>query len=208
MEFISDRAMALPYFQTSWFTIRRIIYSANDSERLLSTEFRGRFGRLTGLFNQDEKFYLDAMQSAIDESDHPFPQCLSQYSTMYETAMEGHKRGYILGPGILNGLRNIFPKEAETVSRIHVTMAALAVERFRLAQAQLPESLNELVPQFLSAVPIDPFDGQPLRYHRLIKGYLIYSVGADGHDDGGCEKPANWKSTDKTSYDITFTIER
>jgi hypothetical protein len=47
-----------------------------------------------------------------------------------------------------------------------------------------------------------------LRYHRLAKGYVIYSIGADGHDDGGREKPADWKPGDKTTYDITFTVER
>ncbi len=74
--------------------------------------------------------------------------------------------------------------------------------------AGLPENLNELVPQFLPTVLADPFDGQPLRYHRLAKGYVIYSVGQDGHDDGGREKPADWKYSDKTAYDITFTVER
>lgn len=43
---------------------------------------------------------------------------------------------------------------------------------------------------------------------HLAKGYVIYSVGSDGHDDGGREKPADWKSSDKTTYDITFTVER
>ncbi|MGB7746152.1 MAG: hypothetical protein WBN75_02575 [Verrucomicrobiia bacterium] len=42
----------------------------------------------------------------------------------------------------------------------------------------------------------------------MVKGYVIYSVGRDGHDDGGREKPADWKSSDKTTYDITFTVER
>jgi hypothetical protein len=77
-----------------------------------------------------------------------------------------------------------------------------------LLKGHLPENLNELMPQFLPAVPIDPFDGQPLRCHRLAKGYVIYSVGSDGHDDGGREKPADWKSGDKTTYDITFAVER
>jgi len=90
---------------------------------------------------------------------------------------------------------------------IAIAVAAF-VERFRLARGSLPENLNELVPQFLSAVPGDPFDGQPLRYHRLGKGYVIYSVGRDGLDDGGREKPADWKSSDKTTYDITVTVER
>jgi hypothetical protein len=34
-------------------------------------------------------------------------------------------------------------------------------------------------------VPVDRFDGQPLRY-RLVNGApLIYSIGMDGDDDGG-----------------------
>ncbi len=41
------------------------------------------------------------------------------------------------------------------------------------------------------------FDGQPLRYKKLAKGYVVYSVGEDGKDDGGDEKK-----------DITFTVER
>ena len=57
-------------------------------------------------------------------------------------------------------------------------------------------------------MPTDPFDGAPLRYRRFAKGYVIYSIGSDGHDDGGREKPIDWKSTNKTTYDITFTVER
>jgi len=57
-------------------------------------------------------------------------------------------------------------------------------------------------------MPDDPFDGQPLRYHRLDKGYVIYSIGSDGEDNGGRERPASVKSTDKTHYDITFIVDR
>jgi hypothetical protein len=105
-------------------------------------------------------------------------------------------------------LSSAVTKEANNFAYLRTSITAIAVERFRLAHGRLPENLNELVPQFLSAVPIDPFDGQPLRYHRLAKGYVIYSIGSDDHDDGGREKPADWKSSDKTTYDITFTVER
>ena len=67
-----DRATLLPYFQTNWNAIRRIIYSGGDSNPSLSIEFRGEFGRFTGLFDRDEKFYLEAIQTAIDEIERPF----------------------------------------------------------------------------------------------------------------------------------------
>jgi hypothetical protein len=43
---------------------------------------------------------------------------------------------------------------------------------------------------------------------ELVKGHVIYSIGADRHNDGGREKPTNWKSNDKTNYDVTFAVER
>ena len=79
-----------------------------------------------------------------------------------------------------------FKKEmaAETVRRVNIT--AIALKRFELAHGNYPTNLNLLVPKFISAVPRDPVDGQPLRYHSKTNGtFLLYSVGENGVDDGG-----------------------
>jgi hypothetical protein len=52
------------------------------------------------------------------------------------------------------------------IARLRCAKTACAVERFRLKYAKLPENLNQLVPEFLVKVPIDPFDGKNLRYFR------------------------------------------
>jgi hypothetical protein len=62
---------------------------------------------------------------------------------------------------------------------------ALAIERYRIAHGRWPESLQQLVPQFIGNLPLDPFDGQALRYRRLPDGVVVYSIGWDGIDDGG-----------------------
>jgi hypothetical protein len=54
-------------------------------------------------------------------------------------------------------------------------IAALAAERYRRAHGRWPDSLDALVPEFLPAVPLDPEDGQPLRYQRLADRVVIYS---------------------------------
>jgi hypothetical protein len=41
------------------------------------------------------------------------------------------------------------------------------------------------VPDYLKAVPNDPYDGKPLRYKRVADGVLVYSVGPDRQDHGG-----------------------
>lgn len=64
-------------------------------------------------------------------------------------------------------------------------VAALAAERYRQKHGRWPARLADLVPDFLPAVPSDPFDGAPLRYRRQKEGAIVYSVSSDGKDGGG-----------------------
>ncbi|MFT3878969.1 MAG: hypothetical protein QM703_04830 [Gemmatales bacterium] len=64
-------------------------------------------------------------------------------------------------------------------------IAALACERYRLANGSYPKTLNTLVPDYLTAIPFDPFSGNSVLYRRLPDGAVFYSVGMDGNDDGG-----------------------
>ena len=67
-----------------------------------------------------------------------------------------------------------------------VVVAAIALKRFQLRNGHWPQTLDELVPDFLASVPVDPYDGKPLRYHPNADGtFLLYCVGEDGVDDGG-----------------------
>jgi hypothetical protein len=70
-------------------------------------------------------------------------------------------------------------------ARVRCLMTLVAVERYRLAKKAWPEKLTDLVPKYLSAVPLDPFDGKPLRYRKRTDGVTVYSVGADSTDNGG-----------------------
>jgi hypothetical protein len=65
------------------------------------------------------------------------------------------------------------------------TLVALALELYHRRHAAWPQSLEELVPQLLPRVPLDRYDGQPLKYRLLDDRPLLYSVGVDRKDDGG-----------------------
>lgn len=65
------------------------------------------------------------------------------------------------------------------------TLAAIALQLYHRRHGGWPATLDQLTPQWLPQVPVDRFDGKPLRY-RLVDGQpLLYSVGADRDDDGG-----------------------
>lgn len=68
---------------------------------------------------------------------------------------------------------------------VRCLLSALALERYRKVHGDWPESLEKLVPELLSAVPLDPYDGEPLRYKRLDDGGIVYSVSSDREDNGG-----------------------
>ena len=74
-------------------------------------------------------------------------------------------------------------------------IAVLACQSYRAKHGKLPDSLDELVPEFLDEVPLDPYDGEKLRWNAE-KGYF-WTKGRDGNFDGVVEfypdgKP-HWK---------------
>ena len=70
------------------------------------------------------------------------------------------------------------------------------------ARPRLPARLEDLVPEFMPAVPVDPFDGKPMKMAAMPGGGIgIYSVGADFKDDGG----KAWDDENRTG-DITFHL--
>ena len=67
-----------------------------------------------------------------------------------------------------------------------VALVTLAVERYRRAHGEaLPASLTALVPQYLAAIPVDPFSGDPVIYLPTQERYLVYSVDTNMKNDRG-----------------------
>ena len=106
-------------------------------------------------------------------------------------------------------LQRTYQLELRHVADRRVARTALALERYRLVQGKLPQALDELVPTHLDAVPVDPLDGQALRYKLLTQGYVVYSIGEDGIDDGGAERQRENRRPDGAPiWDTTFIVER
>jgi len=105
---------------------------------------------------------------------------------------------------VMPSWRKAMRTATETKARLIALKAALAVERYRLAHSNaLPDTLDVLVPQYLPSPPRDPMDEQPLRFKKLSRGYVLYSIGADGIDNGGVERGGL-----TNNYDVTITVER
>jgi hypothetical protein len=62
---------------------------------------------------------------------------------------------------------------------------AFALAAYRIDHGHYPAKLDEIAPRYLKSVPGDIFSGKALIYRPSEKGYLFYSIGANGKDEGG-----------------------
>ncbi len=83
---------------------------------------------------------------------------------------------------------------AQTGRRVTATMLALRL--FQADNGHYPQTLDELVPAYLPAVPGDGEGDNELIHYRAAPQPIVWSVGANCKNDGGAEAPL-----DKNEYD-------
>ena len=66
--------------------------------------------------------------------------------------------------------------QVQTVALNRCAAVAVACERFRQKHQRWPQQLDELTPQFLAQLPVDPFTGQPLQMTQTADGLVIHST--------------------------------
>jgi len=102
-----------------------------------------------------------------------------------------HAWACILMPNFDRAIENTY--RSLTDRRLAAT--ALAIRLYAADhESRLPGKVEELVPNYLPAVPIDPFAAggkTPLRYIRADPDPRVYSVGHNGVDNGGSDTPLN-----------------
>jgi len=82
-----------------------------------------------------------------------------------------------------------------------VADAAVGCVWFHLDHGRYPARLAELVPDYLPAAPVDPIDGEPLRYRYNADGSaVVYSVYLDREDDGGTTDPDDFEALEDGDY--------
>jgi len=70
-------------------------------------------------------------------------------------------------------------------AELRMTQITWALTMYRLKNRKFPATLEELSPQLLPAVPLDPFTEASFVYAWKESGYTLYSVGRNGRDDHG-----------------------
>jgi hypothetical protein len=140
--------------------------------------------------------YVSLMEKYRAYVSQPYYQIrnkLTNIERQYHGAMTSFEANLMQGGLAVNSI---------AVARDACAKIAVAMTRYRLDHGSLPKKLDELVPKYMDAIPIDPFDGRSLRLAIKKDNYIIYSVGPDGVDDGGVNY---WGNHGKG--DVIFTLK-
>ncbi len=112
--------------------------------------------------------------------------------------------GRILHDSAMTGLTPlIMSSKCQGNLLVSATQTMIAIKMYKNDTNNYPSSLEELVPNYLSSIPIDPFDGNPLRYSA--ENRIIYSVGIDMKDSGGSIKDGwGWRDAVDPTFVLNF----
>jgi hypothetical protein len=120
--------------------------------------------------------------------------------------------GKMLYAMLIPSLDSLLERKCRTACGVTATHLLAAIHAYNKRNGRFPETLQDLVPADLDAVPVDPYDGLELRYN--FKERLLYSVGKDGKDSGGSSVLLSGGESDAirrkrwNAEDVVFHIEQ
>jgi hypothetical protein len=211
---MAERAFSLSAFSrdgAAYLAAEGVVNDSTEAESAAESERMMRMGfdliRITGYLLPDQRLMLETFKKCIPLAGEETPESLAEFDNLFdEFAIKALKfPTKMFSAMLLPALQKVPPKFASYEARRRAALTAIAVELYRLDQeGRLPEQLDNLCPTYLAALPADPFDGQPLRYRKLERGYVVYSVGQDRQDNGGKAQPRG----SATDGDVAFTVHR
>jgi hypothetical protein len=175
------------------------------------------------LLAEDARFSVRHMTQIIDQFNHGVPADLPalRAKQLNRPGLDAWSTQHRLSAMLLPGTRRFFEEHYRGLTLNRLAATALAIRCYCVDHdGRFPSQLNDLVPRYLPAVPADPMaSGRVLGYVRDRSASppgatgaaapIIYSLGANGTDEGGSEqpvKPANREAPPWDSLDVVVHL--
>jgi hypothetical protein len=203
---VGERCCTLALFHSSAAEILNVIDPLYDkrAQGVLNL----RFLRLSGTLKKDEIRFLDEMSACEAMVSEPVPYALKDAEIRRRGLQTEARKGAILTAMFVPGMFKGIERNAERHAQQRVINVVLSIERYRNVKGRLPDSVGELIPEFLPEIPTDPFDEEQLRYRKDGESYFVYSVGPDCVDDDGKKQIPRAAKIDQPKGDIVFAVFR
>ena len=163
---VGDVMIEIPIPQSRW--LPRYLFDPHRTNAELAERFREMIGAVSA-------GHFDAR--AFDGRDPKFGE------NLFVEFLTPNPIGRILIALLLPAVEKSCAARFRHDAYARLVQTLVALKAYSLDRGELPGELEQLLPVYLTAVPVDPFDGKPLRY---VPGErVLYSIGMNVQDDGG-----------------------
>ena len=160
--------------------------SPSDSNKYFPNPLVQQFtGPMTLLTMPTRKQITDKLDEVMDEIETRFdtPIHLDDMSDVWVKDLKDDNCSFF--SELPAAYRNIRQAMFRAIAHQGGVEMAIASYRYHKRNGVFPKSSQELVGEFLAAIPTDQLNGDPLKYKPTETGFKIYSVGYDLDDDNG-----------------------
>ena len=179
-----ERLAGIERFEAIGHDVEREVFTSNsrgvDFFMLLYGTQPFRFFRY-----RDEVKYLQIAQANMELAVRPYYEVADAFPAVLSGLLKWPIRNYPLTSLLLHNGQRVSLSQAEHETGVTLAVVGYQLKRYNMEHGAYPESLTALTPEFMAEVPLDEFDGKPLRYRREGEGFILYSVGTNLVDDGG-----------------------
>jgi hypothetical protein len=146
---------------------------------------------LIGSRRENQELYDSLLDQAIHAHQGPpwtwdpqkVQQSISRFTEL--TNDQAGRMRYAPVAVLLPSVSACYSATERTIQKRDALEVAIALVLWKKRHGEWPQSLAELTPDLLPAVPPDRLDGQPLRYTLRDGKPILYSVGNDRVDESG-----------------------
>lgn len=185
------------------------LFKPNATRLMLAELYRAVIKNMEGFYKDRKPIpFLGKIMFAQEKEELTLeeiftPRYKSPTQEIRELLFEENKLGKLLALIITPFYDRTFELKCLKQFELEAAASLFALRAYKAERGHLPNKIEELVPSYLSKVPLDPFDGKPLRYSKEKK--IIYCVGNDLVDSGGSEeKGGYWGYWKDPTFKINF----
>jgi len=135
--------------------------------------------------------YIELMTEMIDASALPPMQALDAARDIEDRMTKLSDVRGLFAKMMMPALANAMKRTAMVQARAHAAAVGIACRLYERRHGRRPSDLSRLAPEFLDTLPVDAFTNKPLKVAPTANGFVVYSLGPNGVDDGGTPSAPN-----------------
>jgi len=167
--------------------------------------FRGAvLGRVLGQpwLERQMRRRAETLSTVIAALDQPWPERAGAAARVYE-ALSSPPSELLRRPDVTMSKQIV-----DDLALVRVARTVVAIERYRREHGEtMPARLDDLVPGYIDAVPVDPYSGRRLLFRTEARSYAVYSLGPNRRDDSGDFTLLRFAQAARESRDLGMRIQ-